>query len=96
MSQSAIPHPDFVGHERPGTNLYTGAMVVLDARTGELQWYKQAVPHDTHDWDLPVTARCSRRRSTAARRDVVTMGGKDGLLRLVDRATARNNSMRSR
>jgi alcohol dehydrogenase (cytochrome c) len=27
-------------------------MIVLDARTGKLKWYYQAVPHDTHDWDL--------------------------------------------
>jgi len=81
------PAPDFVGHERPGDNLYTGAMVVLDARTGKLQWYKQAVPHDTHDWDLPVTSPLFTASINGSRRDVVTMGGKDGLLRVVDLAT---------
>ena len=43
--------PDFIASGRDGANLYTNSMAVLDARTGRLQWYLQAVPHDTHDWD---------------------------------------------
>ena len=50
------PAPDFIASGRDGANLYTNSMAVLDARTGKLQWYLQAVPHDTHDWDLPVTS----------------------------------------
>ncbi len=79
------PAPDFFASQRPGANLYTNAMVVLDARTGALQWYKQGVPHDTHDWDLPVVSPLFTAEVSGAKRDVVTMGGKDGLLRLVDR-----------
>ncbi len=79
------PAPDMFAGLRTGANLYTGAMVVLDARTGKLQWYKQTVPQDTHDWDLPVTAPLFTATINGARRDVVTLGGKDGLLRLVDR-----------
>jgi hypothetical protein len=30
-------------------------MVVLDVRSGKLQWFGQFVPHDQHDWDLTVT-----------------------------------------
>jgi glucose dehydrogenase len=48
------PVPDFFGDVRPGTNLYTASLIVLDAKTGKLQWYKQFVPHDLHDWDLTV------------------------------------------
>jgi alcohol dehydrogenase (cytochrome c) len=32
------PAPDFFGGERMGKNLYTAAMIVLDAKTGKLQW----------------------------------------------------------
>ena len=32
------PVPDFYGDAREGANLYTAAIVVLDARTGALQW----------------------------------------------------------
>lgn len=45
------PAPDFNGGLRPGDNLYTDSVVVLDARTGKLAWYAQQIPHDTHDWD---------------------------------------------
>jgi len=79
------PAPDFIASPRPGANLYTNTMVVLDARTGKLQWYKQGVPQDTHDWDLPVVSPQFTATVAGARRDVVAMGGKDGLLRLVDR-----------
>ncbi len=81
------PAPDFFASQRPGANLYTGTMVVLDARSGKLQWYKQTVPHDTHDWDLPVAAPQFTTTINGTRRNVVTMGGKDGLLRLIDRDT---------
>jgi hypothetical protein len=43
------PAPDFFGGVRMGKNLYTAAMIVLDARSGKLQWFRQFVPHDQHD-----------------------------------------------
>ncbi len=45
------PGPDFFGDYRPGANLYTGSIVVLEARTGALRSWYQLVPHDVHDWD---------------------------------------------
>ena len=45
------PCPDFAGEERIGDNLYTSSVVALEAKTGELKWYYQFTPHDTHDWD---------------------------------------------
>jgi alcohol dehydrogenase (cytochrome c) len=81
------PAPDFFASQRPGTNLYTSSMAVLDARTGKLNWYMQAVPHDTHDWDVPVTSPLFTAAFGGKKRDVVTVGAKDGLLRMVDRET---------
>jgi len=81
------PTPDFVASGREGANLYTSSMVVLDARTGKLQWHMQAVPRDTHDWDLPVTSPLFTATVGGKTREVVTVGAKDGLLRLVDRET---------
>jgi len=51
------PGPDWNGDVRPGDNLYTCSVVAVDADTGELRWYFQFTPHDTHDWDanqIPV------------------------------------------
>ncbi|MEO8134428.1 MAG: PQQ-binding-like beta-propeller repeat protein [Betaproteobacteria bacterium] len=79
------PAPDMLGTVRPGTNLYTNSIVVLDVRTGKLVWHKQAVPHDTHDWDMPVAAPLFGASIGGAMHNVVAMAAKDGLLRLVDR-----------
>jgi len=51
------PGPDWNGDVRPGDNLWSDAVVAVDADTGELQWGYQFTPHDTHDWDatqIPV------------------------------------------
>ena len=53
------PAPDWNGDMRRGDNLYSDAVVALDADTGELVWAFQFTPHDTHDWDaiqIPVLA----------------------------------------
>ncbi len=45
------PCPDFYGGDRKGDNLYTDSVLALKPKTGELKWYFQFTPHDTHDWD---------------------------------------------
>jgi alcohol dehydrogenase (cytochrome c) len=79
------PAPDFFGGVRMGKNLYTAAMIVIDAKTGKLQWFRQFVPHDLHDWDLTVTNPLYSTMVNGARRSVVSVAGKDGTLRAVDR-----------
>jgi len=49
------PGPDFVGDYRPGDNLYTCSVIMLDARTGSFKGYHQFVPHDVHDWDIAAS-----------------------------------------
>jgi glucose dehydrogenase len=46
------PAPDFVNGTREGDNLYTGSVVVLDAKTGAYQRHFQLVKRDFHDWDV--------------------------------------------
>ena len=45
------PAPDFAPQYRPGDNLYTNSVIVLDAKTGKLERYYQQIPNDAHDWD---------------------------------------------
>jgi alcohol dehydrogenase (cytochrome c) len=45
------PCPDFNGAGRKGRNLYTDSVVALKPNSGELKWYFQFTPHDTHDYD---------------------------------------------
>src|SRR5438552_4709202 len=81
------PAPDFYGDVRQGDNLYTNSLVVLDARTGKLVWHYQATPHDTHDWDLTQASPLFTAEVQGEARRLVTVTGKDGVLRVLDRAT---------
>lgn len=78
------PWPDFDPGSRPGDNLFTNSIVVLDARTGALRWWHQVTPADWQDLDLaaaPVLYRDGKIR------DVAAFAGKDGFVTAVDRDT---------
>jgi alcohol dehydrogenase (cytochrome c) len=45
------PGPDFLGDTRKGDNLYSDAVIALDADSGELRWHFQFTPHDVLDMD---------------------------------------------
>lgn len=78
------PWPDIDQGYRPGANLFTDSMVVLDARTGALKWWHQETAEDWADRDLvaaPVLYRDNRVR------DVLAFGGKDGYVTGIDRDT---------
>jgi alcohol dehydrogenase (cytochrome c) len=73
------------GSSRPGKNLYTNSVVKLDAKTGKLQWYYQAVPHDLYDWDFqnpPILA-------TVKGKAAVIGSGKNGYVIALDRSTGK-------
>lgn len=78
------PAPDILPGHRPGKNLYTDSMLVLDARTGALKWYHQIVSNDGHDLDLgaaPMLYHDSKGHPIAA------IGSKNGHLYGVNRET---------
>lgn len=78
------PAPDFVPSHRPGANLFTNSMVVLDARTGALKWWHQMSPNDGLDLDLaaaPMLYWNSRGEP------MVAQGSKDGHLYGIERET---------
>jgi len=77
------PGPDFATEVRPGTNLYTNSILVVDAKTGVYRNHYSLVPADFHDWDLgaaPVLV------TTKAGRRAVAGAPKDGLLHVYDLA----------
>jgi quinoprotein glucose dehydrogenase len=45
---------DYYGVDRQGANLFANSLVAVDAETGKLKWYFQAIHHDLWDYDLPV------------------------------------------
>ena len=48
------PTHDLYGGHRLGDNLYSSSLVALDARTGEMRWYRQIIHHDIWDYDMPA------------------------------------------
>ena len=78
------PGPDFANAVRPGSNLYTNSILILDAKTGIYRNHYSLVPADFHDWDLaaaPVLV------TTKGGKRVVAGAPKDGLLHVYDLAT---------
>ena len=79
------PNPDYYGADRPGDNLYTDALVALEAETGRLRWHYQFTPHDVHDWDsnhVPVLADLEWEGHT---RQVVMVANRNGFFYVLDR-----------
>lgn len=81
------PSPDFYDKNRPGDNLYTCSVVALDVSTGTLAWYYQAIPHDQRDYDLTHVSPVFSTSVSGRTRKVMSVTGKDGLLRLLDLET---------
>lgn len=82
-SPTGNPGPDFVASYRPGDNLYTCSIVMLDARTGALRGYYQLVRNDFHDWDLAASPILF---TSKAGKKMVAAAGKNGYLYGLDRA----------
>jgi outer membrane protein assembly factor BamB len=71
------------GGSYPGPVLYTDSLLVLDGRTGELEWTDQVTPHDIRDYDfhLPPILVAARDRP------LVVGAGKAGRVIAWDRRT---------
>lgn len=76
------PGPDFVLELRPGDNLYTNAVLGLDARTGQLQTYIQPIKRDFHDWDVSAGPALI---TTGHGVPLVIAAAKDGLVYGIER-----------
>jgi quinoprotein glucose dehydrogenase len=84
---TSSPSPDFYGGDRLGENLYSDAVVALDARTGELEWHFQTVHHDLWDYDHaapPVLVTLPRDGRPV---DAVVQATKHGFVFVLDRET---------
>jgi glucose dehydrogenase len=75
------------GTSRPGDNLYTNSLVVLDGKTGKLKWYWQALSHDLRDWDLHLGPILADFTIDGKKTPVVVLSGKLGTVYVVNRDT---------
>ncbi len=75
------PSPAYFDEQRPGDNLYTSALLALDANSGALKWYQQLISGDYHDWDMTHASPLISTKS----KQLVFISGKDGIVRAIDR-----------
>ena len=69
------PAPDFITQVRHGDNLFTGSIVVLDAKTGAYRRHIQLVKNDFHDWDASTAPSVF---ATKGGRRIMAEAPKDG------------------
>ncbi len=70
---------------RAGINLYSNCLLALDANTGKLQWYFQAVHHDHWDYDIAAPAALIEVKRGNRTIPAVALLSKQGLLFILDR-----------
>lgn len=63
---------------RPGPNLYTDSLVVLNGSTGTLLWYRQVTPHDIRDYDFQDSPIISTEDVNGVPTEIVIGAGKSG------------------
>ena len=78
------PAPDFATAPREGSNLYSGSIIVLDAKTGAYKSHFKIVPRDWHDWDVSSPPAIIQ---TAGGKKLMSVAPKDGHLYGFDLAT---------
>ena len=77
------PSPDYASGIRGGENLFTGSIVVLDAKTGAYRRHIGLVPADRHDWDVASPPSLFE---TSGGKKLMAEAPKDGYLYGVDPA----------
>ncbi|HEY1725168.1 MAG TPA: PQQ-binding-like beta-propeller repeat protein [Steroidobacteraceae bacterium] len=74
---SGNPGPDFATGPRQGANLYSGSVVVLDAKTGAYKRHFKLLSEDWHDWDVSNTPILIETRTS---KHLLSVAPKDGYL----------------
>jgi acido-empty-quinoprotein group A len=82
-------NPVFAGQGRPGANLWTEAIVALDADSGKLKWYFQVSPHDTHDFDNTTAPILFDKVVAGKPRKLVSQAARNGFFVTLDRVTGK-------
>jgi alcohol dehydrogenase (cytochrome c) len=83
------PQPVIAHKNRAGDNLFTGAIVALDADSGKMAWYFQSSPHDTHDWDSTQTAVVFDAEFNGQQRKLIAQAARNGHFFLLDRTSGK-------
>jgi alcohol dehydrogenase (cytochrome c) len=81
------PGPDWNPGQRPGDNLYSDAVVALDADSGELVWYFQFTPNDGYDYDAVQVPVLVDMDWEGEPRELMLWANRNGFFYVLDRAT---------
>lgn len=81
------PNPDKYGGDRPGDNLFSNAIVALDAMTGDRLWHFQTVHHDIWDYDLAALPTLVDLQKDGENIPAVAVIGKTGFVYVFNRVT---------
>ncbi len=81
------PAPDWNGDMRPGDNLYTCSILALNPDNGDIVWYFQYTPHDTHDWDANQIPILLDAEVDGVERKLVVNGNRNAFYYVLDRET---------
>jgi glucose dehydrogenase len=74
---------------RVGMNLYANCLIALDANTGQMKWYFQAVHHDQWDYDVPAPPALISVVQNGRTIPAVAQLTKQGMLFILDRTTGK-------
>ena len=83
------PSWDRYGGDRHGANLYSTAVVALDARTGKRLWHFQVVHHDIWDFDTESPPALMDIRRGGKTIPAVGVVSKSGYMFILDRVTGK-------
>ncbi|HZK80449.1 MAG TPA: PQQ-binding-like beta-propeller repeat protein, partial [Humisphaera sp.] len=83
------PASDFYGGDRKGNDLFGNSVVALDAATGKMKWYFQAVHHDTWDFDLPPAPGLMDVMINGKKTPILAQTGKVGYMYILNRETGK-------
>lgn len=79
--------PDFYKVNEHGDNLFSDCLVALNAETGKMIWYFQAVRHDLWDRDFPTTPALVTVKRDGRKIPAVAQTSKQGFVYLFNRAS---------
>jgi quinoprotein glucose dehydrogenase len=80
---------DYYGVDRQGANLFANSLVAVDAMTGKLKWWFQAIHHDLWDYDMPVPPVLFDVVREGKKIPAVAAMTKMGMLFILDRVTGK-------
>ncbi|HEX7798453.1 MAG TPA: acido-empty-quinoprotein group A [Vicinamibacterales bacterium] len=82
------PTPAYTSQVRgEGENLFTCSLIAVNVDTGQMQWYYQTSPHDTHDWDSAQTPVLVDAPFNGRPRKLVMTAARNGYFFVLDRTT---------